>query len=481
MPKLTISQKTNFAILTSFSLIAVIGICLYVNTLNFIKTEAWVKHTNQVTANVMRLVGALVNMETGVRGFAVGGEAKFLEPFTFGKADFDKVMDETRALVSDNPAQVGRLNKLAEAESTWIKTDVDPTIALRREAGTDPAKLAEFITNVNLAKGKAQMDGMRALAAEITGIEEDLLVIREADFQKAADSSKRLISIGLPLAMILGLVLLIWVIRGAVRSITQIASTLNAGAEEFTSSATQVSSSSQTLAQGASEQAASLEETSASLEEMSSMTSRNTGDAEKVNQLAREARTAADSGVTDMQAMITAMNDIRSSSQEIAKIIKSIDEIAFQTNILALNAAVEAARAGEAGAGFAVVADEVRNLAQRAAMSARETSGKIESALSKTAHGALLTEKVAHSLQEIVSKVRQVDELADQVATSSKEQTQGVQQLNDTVRQMDKVTQDNAATAEETSSASEQLNAQAKTLKETVSALLLLVVKPKQA
>ena len=481
MRKLTISQKTNLAILTSFSLIAIIGIFLYANILHFIKTEAWVKHTNQVTANVTSLVGALVNMETGVRGFAVGGEATFLEPYTFGKADFEKVMAETLALVSDNPTQVGRLNKLAEAESSWRKSDVDPTLAARREAATDPAKLAEFVANFNQAKGKAQMDGMRALATEITGAELELLVVREDNFKKATDSSKRLISIGLPLAMILGLVLLIWVIRGAVRSITQIASTLTAGAHEFTSSATQVSSSSQKLAEGASEQAASLEETSASLEEMSSMTNRNTGDAEKVNQLAREARTAADSGVTDMQAMITAMNDIRSSSQEIAKIIKSIDEIAFQTNILALTAAVEAARAGEAGAGFAVVADEVRNLAQRAAMSAKETSGKIESALSKTAHGALLTEKVAHSLQEIVSKVRQVDELADQVATSSKEQTQGVQQLNDTVRQMDKVTQDNAATAEETSSASEQLNAQAKTLKETVSALLLLVLKPKQA
>ncbi len=481
MNKLTIGKKTNLAILTSYSLIGIIGIILYLNTLQFLNTHHWVKHTNEVTANVTKLVASLVNMETGVRGFAVGGEDKFLDPYNFGKADFDKVMSETLNLVSDNPPQVGRLTKLAEAEVAWVKTDVEPTIETRKQVASDSAKLAEFIANFNQAKGKAQMDGMRAMAKEIIDIELELLEIREANFTKAANNSKLLISIGLPISMIIGLGLLIWVIRGAVRSITQIAATLTAGANEFTSSATQVSSSSQKLAEGASEQAASLEETSASLEEMSSMTNRNTGDAEKVNLLARDARAAADNGVNDMNAMIIAMNEIRSSSQDIAKIIKSIDEIAFQTNILALNAAVEAARAGEAGAGFAVVADEVRSLAQRAAMSARETSGKIETALTKTTLGAQLTEKVSVSLQEIVTKVRQVDELASQVASSSKEQTQGVQQLNETVRQMDKVTQDNAATAEETSSASEELNAQAKTLQETVIALLRLVEKPKQA
>jgi CHASE3 domain sensor protein len=274
---------------------------------------------------------------------------------------------------------------------TWLKTDVAPTLEARKKAVGDSAKLAEFMADFNQARGKAQMDGMRAMAKEIIDIELDLLVIREANFAKAANNSKHLISIGLPAAMIIGLGLLIWVIRGAVRSITQIAATLAAGANEFTSSANQVSSSSQKLAEGASEQAASLEETSASLEEMSSMTNRNTGDAEKVNQLARDARAAADNGVNDMNAMIIAMNEIRSSSQDIAKIIKSIDEIAFQTNILALNAAVEAARAGEAGAGFAVVADEVRSLAQRAALSARETSGKIEMALTKTTLAACRT------------------------------------------------------------------------------------------
>jgi hypothetical protein len=176
-----------------------------------------------------------------------------------------------------------------------------------------------------------------------------------------------------------------------------------------------------------------------------------------------------------MQAMTTAMSEIKTSSDEIAKIIKTIDEIAFQTNILALNAAVEAARAGEAGMGFAVVADEVRSLAQRAAQAAKETAVKIESAVTKTSQGVLISEKVVKSLQEIVTKARQVDELAGEVATASREQSQGIEQVNTAVSQMDKVTQSNAANAEESASASEELSAQAEAMKEAVRELLRLV------
>ena len=147
----------------------------------------------------------------------------------------------------------------------------------------------------------------------------------------------------------------------------------------------------------------------------------------------------------------------------------------FQTNILALNASVEAARAGEAGAGFAVVADEVRNLAQRCAQAAKETATKIEDAVQKSAVGADISAKVAKSLEEIVGKARQVDEMAGEVAAASQEQSQGIAQLNTAVTQMDKVTQSNAANAEESAAAAEELTAQAESLKEAVSDLLRLV------
>jgi methyl-accepting chemotaxis protein len=169
------------------------------------------------------------------------------------------------------------------------------------------------------------------------------------------------------------------------------------------------------------------------------------------------------------------MDAIKVSSDDIAKIIKTIDEIAFQTNILALNAAVEAARAGEAGMGFAVVADEVRNLAQRCAQAAKETSGKIEGAIVKTGQGVDITGKVASALNEIVSKVRQVDELVTEVAGASREQTDGIAQINVAVGQMDKVTQSNAATAEESAAAAEELNSQAEVMKQSVAELLRLV------
>jgi methyl-accepting chemotaxis protein len=208
---------------------------------------------------------------------------------------------------------------------------------------------------------------------------------------------------------------------------------------------------------------------------MASMTKRNSENAHKANDLAQQARSAADKGTADMQTMNAAMDAIKVSSDDIAKIIKTIDEIAFQTNILALNAAVEAARAGEAGMGFAVVADEVRNLAQRSAQAAKETAAKIEGAITKTAQGVGISKQVAETLLEIATKARQVDELVAEVAGASREQTQGIAQVNTAVGQMDKVTQSNASNAEESAAAAEELNAQAIIMKDSVGELLQLV------
>ncbi len=275
-------------------------------------------------------------------------------------------------------------------------------------------------------------------------------------------------------ALLGAVVLSFFNIRAIVKILAGVADSLHAGALQTTAAAGQVSSASQSLAEGSTEQAASLEETSASLEEISSMTKRNAENAQRAKDLAGAARHAADTGVTDMNAMKTAMGEIKTSSDDIAKIIKTIDEIAFQTNILALNAAVEAARAGEAGAGFAVVADEVRNLAQRAAQAAKETAGKIEGAIGKTAQGVQISHKVGTSLEEIASRSRQVDELVVEIATASVEQNQGIGQVTQAVAQMDQVTQRNAANAEESASAAVELNVQAQAMQENVGRLLAL-------
>lgn len=254
-----------------------------------------------------------------------------------------------------------------------------------------------------------------------------------------------------------------------------LAESILVGSKEVSSASQQVSVASQALASASSEQASSLEEASASLEEMSGMTSRNAESASLASGLARQTRQSAELGATEMDAMRGAMDAIKSSSDDIAKIIKTIDEIAFQTNILALNAAVEAARAGEAGAGFAVVAEEVRGLAQRSAEAARETSSQISAAIGRTDQGVAISEKVAGTLKEIVESVRKVDELVQEVSSASKEQSQGITQLNQAVSKMDQIVQQNAASSEETAAAANELNGQAGGLKETVGGLLSLV------
>lgn len=244
----------------------------------------------------------------------------------------------------------------------------------------------------------------------------------------------------------------------------------------FTADASsQVSAASQSLAGCATEQAASLEETHASLEEMSAMTQRNAQHAAEATQLARATHDEAEAGAKNMGELHTAIHEINASSDDIAKIIKTIDEIAFQTNILALNAAVEAARAGDAGMGFAVVADEVRNLAQRSAQAARETAARIESALAKSARGRDLSEQVKTSLDRILIHAEKVDALDANVATGSQEQSQGIRQINCAVAELDKVTQNNAASAEETAASAEQLRSQAQTLRNAVAQLETLI------
>jgi methyl-accepting chemotaxis protein len=275
----------------------------------------------------------------------------------------------------------------------------------------------------------------------------------------------------LAVALLVGLAVRYQVIK----PLTLMAQSLSHHAQQVGGTAAEVGTAGQALASDSATQAASLEETSASLEEMASMTGNNSQNARQMKELAVQARTAAEQGTANMRQMTGAMEAIKASSDDIAKIIKTIDEIAFQTNILALNAAVEAARAGEAGLGFAVVAEEVRNLAQRSAEAAKETANRIATAVTRSSQGVGLSRQVAEILEEIVNRARKVDELAGAVATGSNEQSQGITQINLAVSQMDKITQSNATHAQEAAAYGEALNQQATALQAAVGQLQALV------
>ena len=231
--------------------------------------------------------------------------------------------------------------------------------------------------------------------------------------------------------------------------------------EQVAGASGQISAGSQTLAQGASEQASSLEEITSTMEEMGSQTKQNAGSANEAKNLAGATKAGAEKGGQAMVKMSKAIDDIKQSSDKTAKIVKTIDEIAFQTNLLALNAAVEAARAGEAGKGFAVVAEEVRNLAMRSAEAAKNTANMIEESVKNADNGVQISKEVGESLTEIGEAASKVNDLVAEIAAASKEQTQGIEQVNQALGQMNSLTQSSAANAEESASAAEELNAQA--------------------
>ncbi len=250
---------------------------------------------------------------------------------------------------------------------------------------------------------------------------------------------------------------------------------LNEGSDNLTSASSEVAAASQTLAEATAEQAASIQETSATLEESDSMVKQNAENTKEAAILAKQAKEASIRGNAEMSEMMTSMEQLKKSSDEIAKIIKVIDEIAFQTNLLSLNAAVEAARAGEAGKGFAVVAEEVRNLAQKSAKAAKDTAAIIEGNIQLSAKGVNMSQDIYGSLNEISSHAQKVSELIDEISVATEEQAQGISQINIAISQMEHVIQFNAASAQQSADASEELFSQAESVKGIVNSLALLV------
>ena len=467
----TIGRRITFGFAALIVVMAVVCATAYYRIL---KVE---QANNRVAEDALPAILLLGQVESLVKENFINVSLHFLADDVAKKDAIAKTMDGMTAKLSELYAAYEKLPQSDEDKQLY--ETVKANRARYRDARSAVLKLSRA-KDATTADAIGQnlypvfQDYIRALT-DMVGRDHKSASETSADTVSAIRKTRLMLAYGTGAALLIGFVLAGFIIRGTRRVLSDVSTQLSQGSAQLTSAAGEISTSSQSLAQGASQQAATLEETSASLEEISSMTKRNAENAGLAKDLANQTRSAAETGAGDMESMTQAMDAIKASSDNIAKIIKTIDEIAFQTNILALNAAVEAARAGEAGAGFAVVADEVRSLAQRSAQASRETADKIEDSIRKSAAGVQISDKVAASLKEIVGKARQVDSIVAEIAHASSEQNTGIGQVVHAVTQMDKVTQTTAATAEESASASEELNAQAVSLDSIVGQLDRLI------
>jgi methyl-accepting chemotaxis protein len=376
-------------------------------------------------------------------------------------SEIDQHLNSLRAL-TDEASDLELIKQNAEAGKAYSDNMDRFLIAWnqREEVFSQWGELGTIVTNA------AQQTAEYAMNETTAGADSAAAALTQATL---------IVVVGLSIGAIVGILLALFITRGINNTLHRISESLGAGAEQTASAAGQVSQSSQSMAEGASEQASSLEETSASLEEMTSMTKQNAENANQASKLMALAKETVDDMARATDEMSKAISEIKSSSDETAKIIKTIDEIAFQTNLLALNAAVEAARAGDAGKGFAVVAEEVRNLAQRSAEAARNTAEMIAGSVKNADNGVQVTDRVSEALKQTVTNSEKVAQLVAEIAAASNEQAQGIEQINTAVAQMDQVTQSNAANSEESASASEELSAQAEEMQRMVMELVAMV------
>jgi len=467
MRKMTIGAK----LIGGFSALLLLMLVLAFTAMTTIHSEgADLHHALEFSVNrtvaLGQLRAAVAHMSSAMKGtilfFSIGDTAQLethKQEFQAATASADKALRNLQPLLQDDHSHAiaqELQNSLAAMNQYYqnmlqLCAEQKPTEAidmLSKQAVPEVQKVEKASTELQDVQTAADHeDGQRA---------------------EASASVSNWVSWGmLILALGVGAAVLYSVIQVS-RGLRQIAAKLADGAHQLSAVAGQVSAASQSLAQGASQQAASLEETSASSQEMASMTRKNTENTRSATDLVSDVDHKVQKANESLNQMVTSMSEINSSSNKISKILKVIDEIAFQTNILALNAAVEAARAGEAGMGFAVVADEVRNLAQKCAQAAKDTAVLIDESIAKTNEGAATLDQVATAIHDVTDNERKVKTLVEEVNLSSQEQARGIEQISQAFVQIEQVTQKTAASAEESTVASQELNKQSEAMAEVV-------------
>ncbi|RDV05366.1 methyl-accepting chemotaxis protein [Undibacter mobilis] len=503
---LLLNLKIAHKLALSFAAVIAVLLALTAIVLNSLsameKAQSWNTHTYRVLEVAGKLVSDMVDRETGLRGYLIAGDEKFLEPMKAGEANFAQNFKAIKALTSDNPVQQDRLDKVKALEEQWATQVGKVEIELMR----NPATREQARSMEAGGAGKTSMDGIRSIMAQVDKMERDLLAVRQA----ASDSAGRFATwamvggsvITIVFAIFFGFFLTKTVATPIVSVVAQLKkvsegdfnvtmtglgrkdevgqiagagemiverfgdtiATIKVSSSEVTNAAVEIANATTDLSQRTEEQAASLEETSSSMEEMSATVKKNAENAKQASDLAVSARDVANRGGAVVTKTVEAMAQIEDSSTKISNIIVVIDEIARQTNLLALNAAVEAARAGEAGRGFAVVASEVRSLAQRSSQAAKDIKDLINSSSTQVKDGVELVNKVGQSLDEIVTSIQKVTAVVSEIASASIEQSTGITEITKALSQMDVVTQQNSALVEENAATAKTLEQQAKAM-----------------
>jgi len=420
-----------------------------------------------------QIVIGLANMRIAMRGVSLFSLDSNLPLAQKARSAFDSTaqamqQDLSRLQASQSsPEEAAALQVMRPSLERWVQ--YFPQFADLSMSGH--ASEADSITIKNISP---LMDAIQTNAAALGKLNQARYAAAIAASKATLDRST-VVTFVMTLLVTLAVGIALAVVRRGTRALRRIAQAVGSGAQQVAAASAEISNASQALAQGSSEQAASLEQTAAAAEQVSATAQQNRENSESAAAMVGRSSEKFTSTGDALQGMVQAMGAISSSSDKISRIIKVIDEIAFQTNILALNAAVEAARAGGAGAGFAVVADEVRNLAQRCAQAARDTTALIEESITNSASGKSKVDHVAGSVHEIAEMSGKIKSLVDDVSASSREQAGGMEQIRQAVAQMEQVTQKNAANAEETASAAEELAAQSDSLRDVAGTLTALV------